>query len=195
MQAAIDSDTEWQEALPHRNWRNVMALALLELTETTTGDVLEQLLSIPIAEAKKCQQTVSVRVVSSVRLYAEIGSNPLGVTPIIRSRLECATMSCLDQVAGRQSNALQGVPVTFTALWRDGVLQQLQSQSLADSIAVWSRQPNPREAYVLFDLRSLAQSEISTAECQLELLYGRLRDNVTRHIQFCRGHRSSLSLI
>ncbi|WP_261997980.1 hypothetical protein [Stenotrophomonas sp. Ste96] len=172
-----------------------MALALLELTETSTGDVLEQLLSIPIAEAKKCQQAVSGRVVSTVRLYAEIGSNLLGVTPIIRSRLECAAMSCLDQVAGRQSNALQGASVTFTALWRDGVLQQLQSQSLADSIAVWSRQPNPREAYVLFDLRSLAPTEMSTAEGQLELLYGRLRDNVTRHIQFCRGHRSSLSLI
>lgn len=104
-------------------------------------------------------------------------------------------MSCLDQVAGRPSNALQGEPVTFTALWRDGLLQQLQSQSLARSIAVWSRQPNPREECVLFELRSLAPTEMSTTEGQLELLYGRLPDNVTRHIQFCHGRRNLLSLM
>lgn len=67
-----------------------MALALLEFAETTTGDVLEQLLSIPIAEAKKSQQAALGRAVSSVRLYAEVGSNLLGVAPIIRSQLECA---------------------------------------------------------------------------------------------------------
>lgn len=64
-----------------------MALVLLELIETTTGDVLEKLLSIPIAQAKKCQQAVPSRAVSTVRLYAEIGSNLLGVAPTIRSRL------------------------------------------------------------------------------------------------------------
>lgn len=170
-----------------------MALALLELTETVTGDVLEQLLVINVSEASALRQDVPGGGLSRVRLYTAIDSGLPGVPSIIRSHLECAAMTSLTQIARSRSSAMHSVPATFRALWREGDLQELQAQSLPQSLDALQLR-SPAGDCVLIEIHTSVPEEVAIMKHRPQPLYCRLRGNVTRHILHCRRYCNSLSL-
>lgn len=171
-----------------------MVLALLELTETVTGDVLEQLLVINLSEENALQQDVPGGGLSRVRFYTAIDSGLPGVPSVIRSHLECAAMTSLTQIARSRSSTMHSVPAIFRALWREGNLQELQAQSLPQSFDACLQLRSPTGGCVLIEFHTSVSGEVTSMKHRPQPLYSRLRDKVTRHILYCRRYRNSLSI-
>ncbi|PZP79428.1 MAG: hypothetical protein DI592_13810, partial [Stenotrophomonas maltophilia] len=80
-----------------------MALAMLELSITPSGDVLEQLLVITIAEAATMTPRIGSGAVSRIRLLIQVDDMLPGVPSTLRAQLEHAASCCLEQLARRDS--------------------------------------------------------------------------------------------
>ena len=162
-----------------------MTLALLELTVTPHGDVLEQLAVITIDEAAAWRHRVSSDAVSHVRLFARMDSELPGVPLGIRAQLECAALSSLDQLARTHLGAA-GMPGPLRALWRGGLLEELANDMLADSFAEWLEQPGPIDDCVMLEL-GIPTSTGSNSKPYLAAFYARLRDDLANHMRHRAG--------
>lgn len=165
-----------------------MALALLELTEISGGEVLEQLAVITIAEAADLQHAELDGAINRLRLFAQIDSVFPRVPPSVHVRLERAALSSLEQLALRRISAVHDASTTFMALWHDGHLLELHSHSLTDGLAVWLQQSGPIDDYVMLELSNAPPTVISPLEQNLEASFARLRDNLANCIHHHYGH-------
>lgn len=156
-----------------------MALALWELTETSSGDCLERL--VVISDAGEAERSLLGGVVSRVRLFTQVADHVPGVAPDIRALLECAAMSSLGQLALLGTGLMRR---SLFALWHDHNLQELDSRSFTESLTQWLRQPCEVEGYVLVELISMSQSSISPIEDSFGSLKIRLRDVIASHIRY-----------
>ncbi|OCG83449.1 hypothetical protein LMG667_17465, partial [Xanthomonas euvesicatoria] len=153
-----------------------MALALLELTETANGEVLEQMLVTTIVAAGGQNRPLGAAI-NRVRLFAQLDGAPAGVSLNVRRQLDQAALASLAQL-GRPRRGVPRKPKTpFTALWHAGRLHELHSHSLAESLDVWLRQAGPGDDYVLIELSNSAPAAVATTERNLERFYARLRDS------------------
>lgn len=160
-----------------------MTLALLELTETPDGDVLEQLLVITIAEGTSLKSHVRADPVGYVRLFTQIDSALPGVPANLRATLEWAALSSLDQLARCRDSTANHAPDPFRALWHGGHLQELHCQSLVDGFTELLGQPGPIGHHVLIEVNAPSAEGAMSGEHGHEPRYRRLRDCVASHLQ------------
>ncbi|WP_234458247.1 hypothetical protein [Stenotrophomonas sp. S39] len=161
-----------------------MDLALLEFTQISTGEVLEQLFVIAGTEAATCHP-VAKGVVSRIRLYAPIDEGQSGVSRSVRVQLERAALSALTQLGNGSVGGLHDNCTQLAALWHDGHLQELHSSSLTDSLLVLKRQTDLGNHTVLIDM-STRQPAGLTIERTLDQLKQRLRDGLAEGLHSYR---------
>ncbi|WP_145480774.1 hypothetical protein [Stenotrophomonas rhizophila] len=118
-----------------------MALALLELTVTPHGDILEQLLVVSIAEAATQDRQVLAGTVNRLRLVNQIDDALPGVPTSVRAELERAALFGVTQLARLRTGAANATSVPLRAVWREGQLQERLSHSLSDGLSSLLDQP------------------------------------------------------
>jgi len=156
---------------------------MLELTETPSGDVLEQLLVITHAEATTWDCLVPAGMVNRIRLVTQIDSELPGVPASVRARLELAALSGMAQLARLRTGATNDERVPVRALWRQGRLHELLSHSFADGVTSLLHQASPPEGDVLLVFSNSSLAAVFTMVSNLDLLYPRSRENVARGLQ------------
>lgn len=157
-----------------------MALALLELTETAAGEVLEQLLVTSSAEAAAERHRALHGAINRVRLFAQIGGELTGVPRRIRVQLDNAAWASLGQLVQRRR--AQRIPSSpYMALWHHGQLQELQSRSLAESLEVWQRLTGAGDDSVLIELSDPAPTD--AVDRQLASFYSYLNTAFVTHVR------------
>ncbi|WP_239524562.1 hypothetical protein [Stenotrophomonas maltophilia] len=127
-----------------------MALALLELTETAAGEVLEQLV-VTTESAAAGRNRALGDALNRVRVYAQLASELPGVPRSVRVQLDRAAWASVFQMAQRR-RAQRALSAPYMALWRHGQLQELHSHSLAESLDVWHRLAAAGDDSVLIEL-------------------------------------------
>ncbi|MGX9960551.1 hypothetical protein ACW0US_17535 [Xanthomonas euvesicatoria] len=151
-----------------------MPLALLELTETADGEVLEQMMVTTAADAGRQHRALGAAN-NRVRLFAQLDGVLPGVPPKVRLQLDEAALASLAQLGRPRRGAPRNPAIPLTALWHAGRVHELQSHSLAESLDVWLRQAGPAEDYVLIELSNPAPTAVATTERSLERFYELLR--------------------
>lgn len=151
-----------------------MPLALLELTETADGEVLEQMMVTTAAAAGRQHRALGAAN-NRVRLFAQLAGAALGVPPRVRLQLDEAAMASLAQLGRPRRGAPRNPAIPIMALWRAGRVHELHSHSLAESLDVWRRQAGPADDYVLIELSNPAPAAVATTERNLERFYAQFR--------------------
>lgn len=168
-----------------------MALALLELTVTLHGDILEQLLVVSIAEAATQDRKVLAGTVNRLRLVTQIDDALPGVPTSVRAELEWAALFGITQLARLRTGAANATSVPLRAVWRDGQLQERLSHSLSDGLTSLLDQPGLTEGDVLLELSNPSATALSTMAAALELLSSRCCGNAAGRAQ--QRHQSPLN--
>lgn len=151
-----------------------MDLALLELTETASGDVVEQLVVTTTAEAVVRTRRTTRNARNRLRVYAQLASELPGVPRDVRVHLDRVALDGVAELARRHlgPNLLS---TTFMALWHHGRLQVLTSQSIDESLAAWQRLAGPDDESMLFELSDPAPTATAAADRNLDRFYAHLR--------------------
>jgi len=168
---------------------NVMALALLEMTEITNGDVLEQLLVISAGEAAPRPHHGFCAVVNRIRLFAQIDDGLLGVPAGIHDRMKHAALLGLDHFARCRRSKPRERSVHCWGLLREERVQELQSHSLDDSIAEWLRRPRSAD-FVLLEVVALSQAAVSSGQGGSEMSFAKLHERLVA--QMGQGYKLRL---
>lgn len=134
-----------------------MALALLELTETAAGEVLEQLVVTTESAAAGRNRSLG-DALNRVRVYAQLASELPGVPRNVRVQLDHAAWASVFQLAQRRRTR-RALSAPYMALWRHGQLQELHSHSLAESLDVWQRLAADGDDSVLIELSDPAPTD------------------------------------
>lgn len=154
-----------------------MALALLELTKTAAGDVLEQLL-VTTEEAAKDRNRALGDVFNQVRAYAQLASELPGVPHRVRVQLDYAAWASV-QLFVKRRHAQRALSAPFMALWHHGQLRELHSRSLAEGFAVWQRQAGPADDYVFIEISDLASRGVDYSGPSLEQIFAGLQQSLS----------------
>lgn len=157
-----------------------MTLALLELTVTAAGDVLEQLLVITAAQATEHQHHALGLAMNRVRLFARTDSALPGVPSSVRMQLDRAALASWDQLGLHRHNDRQKACLPMMALWRAGRLHELHSQSLAEGLDLWLRQVGHSDNCVLVELSDPTPAAAATTGRILERFYTRLYESLNQ---------------
>lgn len=160
---------------------DIMNLALLELTQIDTGEVLEQLFVISSTEAATCHP-VPEGVVNRIRLYAQVDEGLSGVQRDVRAQLERAALSALTRFGDGITEALNDTSIPFMALWQGGHLQELHGSSLSDSLAMLSHQSGHLRCLVWIQLSAPPPAALTIGGA-LERQKFRLKDGLADHVQ------------
>lgn len=155
-----------------------MALALLDLTVTAAGDVLEQLLVITAVQATENQHHALGVAMNRVRLFAWTDSALPGVPSSVRMQLDRAALAIWDQLGLHRHNDRQNSCPPMMALWRAGRLHELHSQSLAEGLDLWLREVGQSDNCVLVELRDPTPAATATTGRILERFYTRLSESL-----------------
>lgn len=158
--------------------KSIMALALLELTVTAAGDVLEQLLVITAAQATEHQYPALGAAVNRVRLFARIDSTLSGVPSSVRIQLDRAALASWARLGRRHHNDRRNSRPPMMALWHAGRMHELHSQSLTESLDVLLRQAGHNDNCVLVELSDPTPAAAATTGSILERFYTRLYENM-----------------
>lgn len=162
-----------------------MALALLELTKTAAGDVLEQLL-VTTEEAAADRERALGDVFNQVRAYAQLASEFPGVPRSVRVQLDYAAWASVQQYVQRRRTQ-RALSAPFMALWHHGQLQELHSRSLAEGFAVWQRQAGRDDNYVFIEISDLASRGGEYSGPSLEQLFAGLQQSLSDRLAVVDG--------
>jgi len=155
-----------------------MALALLELTLTAKGDVLRQLVVVTIEQAAMRTHLLPSGAVNRVRLFTLIDGSLPGVPSNVHAHLESAALSGLDQLARIHGTKAVDKLGPSVVLWRNGHLQDLQSHSLAWSLAEWLARPGRVDDDVVLEIVTAFTATRDITNSDLVALFSRLRDDL-----------------
>jgi len=172
---------------------DAMALALLELTHTSDGDVLEQLL-VTTAEAAARQHRALGSALNRIHLYTHMDSALPGVPHCVRLKLESTAVSCLAQLARYRCNAANAASAPLVVAWHAGQLSGLRSHSMAVSLELWSQQIRPAGDSVLIEIIDPAPVAVAALVRNLERHYARLRDGIDHEALFHHPTKSIMDL-